>query len=81
VHTLVTSRTGKCATKLELAKFMVKVTIIFEENDEEIIKRQFAISEDTYPDGKRMLQDDAMWEYTDLLNEVEDIINNGSPKF
>lgn len=60
---------------------MVNVTITFKENDEELIKREYAISEDVYPDGKRMLNDDAMWEYSDLLNEVEDIINNNTPKF
>ncbi len=60
---------------------MIKVKISFSENEENLMEREFAISEDTYPDGKRMLQDDAMWEYTDLLNEVEDIINNGAPKF
>ena len=60
---------------------MVKVTISFDEDGENLIRREYAISEDTYPDGRRMLNDDAMWEYTDLLNEVEDIINNAAPKF
>lgn len=60
---------------------MIKVTISFAENEENLMKREFAIREDIYADGKRMLQDDTMWEYTDLLEQVEDIINNGAPKF
>ena len=54
--------------------------IIFEENDKVILEKQVTLSEDKYPDGKRMLNDNFMWDWTDLLNEVEDIINNGEPK-
>lgn len=60
---------------------MVKVTISFNEDGENLIRREYAISEDKYSDGRRMLNNDAMWEYRELLNEVEDIINNGAPKF
>ena len=55
--------------------------IIFEENDKVILEKQVTLSEDKYPDGKRMLMDSFAFDMPEMLNEVENIINNGEPKF
>lgn len=54
--------------------------IIFEEDGKVIMEKVLNVSEDKYRDGKRMLQDIGGI-YWDILHEVEDIINNGEPKF
>lgn len=59
---------------------MITAKIIFEEEGKNILEKSITLSEDKYPDGKRMLQDSTGISW-DILNEVEDIINNGEPKF
>lgn len=57
------------------------VKIIFEENSKVVLEKAFPISEDLYPDGKRMLSDSFAFDMPKLLSEVEDIINNDETQF
>jgi hypothetical protein len=59
----------------------MKMKITFEENGIEILHREKTIGEDKYPDGKRMLQSDIVWDLDEILVEVENIINEEPPKF